>query len=95
MDDKLQEIKNMVEAMDGDEFTAQLFGYEMDSQTVVEDLKWLVKQAEKAEKYRNMLKSIQRYTVVSNCTPTSLDSIHDYIKVSLFEIDNENNWWRK
>ena len=43
---RLKDIKNMVEVMDG-ALTAQLFGYEMNEKTLIEDYKWLIEKVEK------------------------------------------------
>ncbi|MGM9986373.1 MAG: hypothetical protein ACI35O_04000 [Bacillaceae bacterium] len=54
MANRLEDIKNMVEAMDG-AFTAQLFGYEMNEKTLIEDYKWLIEQAEKVRQVEAIL----------------------------------------
>ena len=46
--DRLEILKDMVGAIDGD-FTAQTFGFEMDGQAIVEELKWLIERVQELE----------------------------------------------
>ncbi|WP_209121549.1 hypothetical protein [Alkalihalobacillus sp. BA299] len=60
MSDRLHDIKNMVEAMNGD-LTAQLFGYELDEKAVVDDFKWLIEQVEQLnKKVKNQQKELHK-----------------------------------
>ena len=53
---RLENIKNAVEAMDGN-LTLQLFGYEMNGDAIVDDFKWLIEQAEASRKVELVLAS--------------------------------------
>jgi hypothetical protein len=45
---RLEEIKIMIKAFDGD-LEAELFGVQIEGQVIVDELKWLVEQAENAD----------------------------------------------
>ena len=76
MADRLQDIKNMVEAMDGmkGDFTAQLFGCEMDAKAVIEDFKWLI---EKVERYENAVNLATLQLEESESIPFALDALKE------------------
>lgn len=60
MERSLEIMKEIVFQFDGD-LKAELFGVEIDAQSIVEDYKWLIEQAEKVEKYEKALREIERW----------------------------------
>ena len=85
--ERLKEIKTIVNYLDGD-FTAQAFGYEMKGQTILDDVRWLIKRIEELEEENNEL--AERFHRLALDWSELVDEINRYKQALEFYADEDN-----